>query len=88
MGLINCAVRLACDHLFCIRCLIHLQRQNRKECPLCRRETVMSADSYSINYELLRFLETFFPTESKRKQRENEKAVAKDRFKTLTYSPA
>lgn len=47
----------------------------------------MSVDSYSINYELLRFLETYFPTESKRKQRENEKAVAKKRFQTLTYSP-
>jgi hypothetical protein len=47
----------------------------------------MNADSYSINYELLRFLEAFFPTESKRKQRENEKAVAKERFGMLKYSP-
>jgi hypothetical protein len=88
MRLIDCAVRLACGHLFCIRCIIYLQGQNRKDCPLCRKETVMTADSYSINYELLRFLETYFPMESHRKQRENEKAVAKGRFETLTYSPA
>jgi E3 ubiquitin-protein ligase BAH len=87
MELTGYAVRLACDHLYCIHCVIHLQRKNSKECPLCRKETVMNADSYSINYELLRFLEAFFPTESKRKQRENEKAVAKERFGMLKYSP-
>jgi hypothetical protein len=61
--------------------MIRLQKQKHKECPVCRQHTVLAADSYSINYELLRFLETFFPSEAKRKQHENEKAVAEERFR-------
>jgi E3 ubiquitin-protein ligase BAH len=38
-------VRLQCNHVFCIRCLIVLQRAEQKSCPLCRSEVVMDADS-------------------------------------------
>lgn len=38
-------VRLRCGHLFCIRCLIVLQRQEQDHCPLCREEVVMEASS-------------------------------------------
>ena len=38
-------VRLACTHLFCIRCLIVMQREEQSNCPLCRADVVMQADS-------------------------------------------
>jgi len=47
---------------------------------MCRRATVMDADSYNIDPERMRFLQIFFPTEVKRKQQANEREVAKERF--------
>lgn len=38
-------VRLSCTHLFCIRCLIVMQREEQGHCPLCRADVVMQADS-------------------------------------------
>ena len=38
-------VRLGCGHVFCIRCLIVLQRANQDNCPLCRTGVVMAADA-------------------------------------------
>ena len=37
-------VRLRCGHIFCICCLIVMQRARNKFCPLCRGEVVMEAD--------------------------------------------
>lgn len=37
-------VRLRCSHLFCARCIVKMQRENRNNCPLCRDEVVMEAD--------------------------------------------
>lgn len=37
-------VRLKCSHLFCVRCVVKMQRENKKTCPLCRDEVVMQAD--------------------------------------------
>lgn len=38
-------VRLRCNHVFCIRCLVVLQREERSQCPLCREEVVLEATS-------------------------------------------
>lgn len=38
-------VRLECTHLFCIRCLIVMQREEQDHCPLCRAAVVMKANS-------------------------------------------
>ena len=38
-------VRLTCGHTFCIRCMITMQRAKAKNCPLCRGDVVMEADS-------------------------------------------
>lgn len=38
-------VRLRCQHVFCIRCLITMQRARQDRCPLCRRGVVMEACS-------------------------------------------
>lgn len=37
-------VRLKCSHLFCVRCVIKMQRESKRNCPLCRDEVVMEAD--------------------------------------------
>ena len=38
-------VRLSCGHVFCIRCLIVLQKAEQTSCPLCRSDVVMQADA-------------------------------------------
>lgn len=42
-------VRLSCSHVFCIRCMIEMQKSNSKYCPLCRDNVVMTADSGKSN---------------------------------------
>ncbi|ETN37905.1 uncharacterized protein HMPREF1541_07528 [Cyphellophora europaea CBS 101466] len=73
-------VRLACNHIFCIRCLIIMQREEQGHCPLCREECVMQANSDNVDAELMKFLEKNFKAEVKEKQRANELAAALDRF--------
>jgi E3 ubiquitin-protein ligase BAH len=38
-------IRLRCTHVFCIRCLIVMQRAKQDHCPLCRGNVVMEASS-------------------------------------------
>lgn len=38
-------VRLDCQHVFCIRCIIKIQRRKETHCPLCRADVVMSASA-------------------------------------------
>lgn len=38
-------VRLRCNHIFCIRCLVVMQRSQQNQCALCRGEVVMEATS-------------------------------------------
>ena len=45
-------VRLSCDHVFCIRCLIVLQREGKDACPMCRSDVVLSADSGMSSFYL------------------------------------
>jgi hypothetical protein len=41
-------VRLDCNHLFCISCLVFLQRKHHDACPICRRNVVLRADSCTL----------------------------------------
>ncbi|EPX70713.1 ubiquitin-protein ligase E3 [Schizosaccharomyces octosporus yFS286] len=68
-------VRLGCSHVFCLHCLIILQRQKVNLCPLCRAEDVLDADSRNIDQALLNFMKTFFPREIKQKRLENEEDI-------------
>lgn len=38
-------VRLDCQHVFCIRCSVKLQRRQEEYCPLCRARVVMDASA-------------------------------------------
>lgn len=37
-------IRLQCGHLFCVRCLVKMQKRGKGNCPMCRAPTVLSAD--------------------------------------------
>jgi E3 ubiquitin-protein ligase BAH len=65
-------IRLDCQHLFCIRCMIKMQNQNKRYCPLCRADVVQSANETHIDDQLVRYLERWFPKETKEKQVYNE----------------
>lgn len=78
-------IRLSCGHVFCIRCLIKLQRQKTSNCPICRRDVVMEADSSNLDENLLKFLQLYFPKEVKAKQLENEKALGLDQLEKVGF---
>ncbi|KAK4556420.1 hypothetical protein LTR86_006564 [Recurvomyces mirabilis] len=48
--------------------------ENMTRCPACNAETVMKADGRNINFEAMDFLEKYFPLETKKRQKDNEKA--------------
>jgi E3 ubiquitin-protein ligase BAH len=73
-------VRLRCQHVFCIRCLVVMQRAEQDHCPLCREPTVLEASSLNMDKKLQAFLKANFPAEIMAKQRENEMAAGVDRF--------
>lgn len=65
------AVRLQCNHVYCVRCVIKMQRRH-DHCPLCRADTVEKASEDNMDLELERFLKKNFREEVK------EKAIADD----------
>ncbi|KAK5995806.1 putative RING finger protein C6B12.07c [Cladobotryum mycophilum] len=65
-------VRLDCQHVFCIRCVIKIQRRKEKHCPMCRAEVIMNASEDHLDHDLEKFMKKYFPREVKEKQRANE----------------
>ncbi|KAK4124214.1 hypothetical protein N657DRAFT_671245 [Parathielavia appendiculata] len=80
-------VRLDCDHLFCIRCMIKLQNQNKRFCPLCRADVVQRANENHIDEKLVRYLERWFPKETQEKQRQNEFERRKELYGIYATDP-
>lgn len=62
-----------CKTVYCIRCIIKLQHDKMKRCPMCNAETVMKADGRNIDFDTMDFLEKYFPMETKKRQKENER---------------
>lgn len=81
-------VRLDCGHLFCVRCLVKLQKQGKPNCPLCRAPTVLKADRNNVDYALLNFMSDWFPAESRAKLRANELEAAKEELEELGFPGA
>ena len=73
-------VRLKCKHVFCIRCLIVLQRNEQDSCPMCRSPGVLEVTEENLDEKLAKFLKQNFPDEVKQKQKDNERAIAVERF--------
>jgi len=73
-------VRLRCNHVFCIRCMIRLQRDDKDECPLCREKVVLEATEKNLDVELKKFLKREFRDEVDEKRKENELQAGKELF--------
>ncbi|KAH8724538.1 RING-14 protein-like protein [Phaeosphaeriaceae sp. PMI808] len=73
-------VKLRCEHVFCIRCLIVMQNNKQHNCPFCRKPTVLDANSDNLDHELAIFLKRWFPDEVKTKQRYNELMAGVDQY--------
>jgi E3 ubiquitin-protein ligase BAH len=65
-------VRLECQHVFCIRCIVKIQRRREKHCPLCRAEVVMKASTDNLDNDLAKQMKTYFRKEVREKQDQNE----------------
>lgn len=76
-------IRLGCGHLFCVRCLVKLQKLGKANCPICRAPTVLKADRTNVDYALLNFMADWFPLESHAKLNTNEREAAKEELEEL-----
>ncbi|KAJ4412025.1 hypothetical protein N0V82_008904 [Gnomoniopsis sp. IMI 355080] len=73
-------VRLKCSHLFCVRCVIKMQRESKEKCPLCRDEVVMQADLDNVDQELKKYMRLYFRKETDEKQKANEIESGREMF--------
>ncbi|OAP58650.1 hypothetical protein AYL99_07740 [Fonsecaea erecta] len=73
-------IRLRCGHLFCIRCMVIMQREEKDHCPLCREGVVMEATESNIDKTMVKFLKANFKDDVKEKQRQNEIAAGIDQW--------
>lgn len=77
-------VRLDCSHLFCIRCLVKLQKKGKDDCPLCRcPNAVKTADGGNMDEAAVNFLKLWFPKEVEEKSQENEAERTKEEMQEL-----
>ncbi|KAG1847331.1 SPX domain-containing protein [Suillus subalutaceus] len=79
-------IRLGCGHLFCVRCLVKLQKLGKANCPICRAPTVLKADHTNVDYALLNFMADWFPLESRAKLSTNEREAAREEIEELGFS--
>jgi E3 ubiquitin-protein ligase BAH len=79
-------IRLDCNHIFCVRCLVLLQRAGEDRCPICRQNVILDADERNLDLERLKFLKKHFPKETKEKQTETERLIAKEQLDQLKSS--
>lgn len=79
-------IRLDCSHLFCIRCLVKLQKSGKKDCPLCRAPNVVaSADGRNMDPATVNMLKMWFPHEVSEKDHENENDRKKEELAELGF---
>ncbi|KAG8948526.1 hypothetical protein FRC04_009736 [Tulasnella sp. 424] len=79
-------IRLDCGHLFCVRCLVKMQKKGTPEygnCPLCRAPTVFKADKSNLDIALMNFMKDWFPKEVRIKARENGEEANKEMAEEL-----
>ncbi|EMD32419.1 hypothetical protein CERSUDRAFT_118760 [Gelatoporia subvermispora B] len=76
-------IRLRCGHLFCVRCLVKMQKRGQDHCPMCRASTVLSADRSNVDWALLNFMRDWFPRECKEKLKQNEKEATREELEEL-----
>ncbi|GLB41102.1 putative SPX domain containing protein [Lyophyllum shimeji] len=80
-------IRLNCGHLFCVRCLVKMQKRGSGHCPMCRAPCVLTADRSNVDWALLNFMQDWFPIEAKEKLQQNEKEAAREELEELGVDP-
>jgi hypothetical protein len=80
-------IRLTCGHLFCVRCLVKMQKRGQGNCPMCRAPTVSTADSSNVDWALLNFLEDWFPLEAHEKLKASEKEATDEQYREMGFDP-
>lgn len=74
-------IRLGCcSAIFCIRCVIQLQKDGEDRCPMCRQPSIMRATAANIDDNTAAYLQKYFPEEVKQRQKANERATAIDMY--------
>ncbi|KAI5964282.1 uncharacterized protein KGF55_002224 [Candida pseudojiufengensis] len=72
-------IKLSCNHLFCVRCLVKLKQQNNLNCPMCRRtNAILDADSSNLDLKNMEIMKNMFPIEVREKLRERDKERYRD----------
>lgn len=64
-------IRLNCNHVFCSRCLVKMQRKCERFCPLCRSDVIMQAGYDNYDKKLASFLREYFPKDVREKLKAN-----------------
>jgi len=80
-------IRLSCSHVFCVRCLVKMQKSNKNLCPMCRAPCVLAANQDNVDWGMLNFMQDWFPLEAKEKLLSNEKEAAAEELVELGYNP-
>lgn len=69
-------IRLECNHVFCVRCLVKLKKQDKDNCPICRHEhAIARADGLNLDFDTMALMKTYFPLEVKEKMKERDKEM-------------
>ncbi|KAK3811163.1 MAG: SPX domain-containing protein, partial [Benniella sp.] len=70
-------IRLKCQHVFCVRCLIKAQRKKMVNCPVCRQtNSILEADAGNLDVDMMNFMKLHFPKEIKEKRKESSREQA------------
>ncbi|CAA7270761.1 unnamed protein product [Cyclocybe aegerita] len=80
-------IRLSCGHLFCVRCLVKMQKRGKGNCPMCRAPSVLVANRTNVDWALMNFMQDWFPMEAKEKLKSNEKEAAMEEMEEMGIDP-
>ncbi|KDN33403.1 hypothetical protein RSAG8_13505, partial [Rhizoctonia solani AG-8 WAC10335] len=76
-----------CGHLFCVRCLVKMQKRGQTDCPLCRTPCVLIADGSNLDVAVMNFMKEWFPKETKEKSDSNDRESAEEQLIEMGYNP-
>ncbi|KAJ7049489.1 SPX domain-containing protein [Mycena amicta] len=80
-------IRLTCGHLFCVRCLVKMQKRGSADCPMCRSRCVLLADKSNVDWAMLNFMRDWFPEEANLKLKQNEEEATQEQLQELGLDP-
>ncbi|KAF9443837.1 hypothetical protein P691DRAFT_678684 [Macrolepiota fuliginosa MF-IS2] len=78
-------IRLNCGHLFCVRCLVKMQKQGKGSCLMCRAPSVLVANQTNVDWALMNFMQDWFPIEAKEKLKANEREATAESLRELGW---